>query len=93
MTQSNCILPMAMRVASQTIGNNLVSVQPLNSITSEKLNEIKSRTQIKNRDSKIDSIINNTHHIDLSIHDDEEYKLSMPGSQLFYLDYTYGTSK
>lgn len=93
MTQSNCILPMAMRIAAQTIGNDLVSVHPIG-ISSEKLNNIKSRILRDNRDSKIESIINNTPHIDISIYDDEEYKLSgMPNSQLFYLDYTYGTSK
>ena len=49
------LLPIAMKVAAQTIGKDLVSVQPLQNpgISNEKLDEIMREVNRENRERKI----------------------------------------
>ena len=96
-TQSNSIftslLPMAMKVAAQTISSG----------DPELLKAAKSKVKAVNREKQIDSILNDSDDkiVPLRIEETEEYKdyissglvpvapMSMPVGQLFYLDYVY----
>ena len=87
------LLPMAMRIAAQTISSG----EP------ELLKAAKSKVKAVNREKQIDSIINESDDkiVPLRIEETEEYKeyvssglvpivpMSGPVGQLFYLDYVY----
>lgn len=87
-TQS--LLPIAMKVAAQTIGKDLIGVQPLPNpgISNEKLDEIKREVKRENRERKIDSIVDGEEFNEMKLEDHPEFS---PISNLFYLDYQYGT--
>jgi hypothetical protein len=88
---SYAILPIAMRVAAKTLGSELVSVQPMSSPTfgnsKEELEKIKGDVKSTNRDSKIESIIEDKEYKEMEIKDHPDYK-----SGLFYMDYVYGST-
>lgn len=69
------ILPMAMRVASRTIGMDLVSVSPLSGpgMSSEKRKEIESKIKQENRDAKIDSLVEGKEYVEKTIQDHPDY--------------------
>lgn len=88
------LLPMAMKISAQTIGMDLVSVQPMTGpggMSNEERERIEAEIKQKNRDGKIDSLIEGVEYKEEKVEDHPDYK---PGSggQLFYMDYTYGST-
>lgn len=88
------IMPMVMRVASKTIGQDIGEFS-----TKEEIDEVKNRILQENRDGKIESIIEDKKFTEKKLEDDEEYKklikkgvtpMSAPSGSLFYLDFKYG---
>lgn len=79
------ILPMAMRVASRTIGMDLVGVNPMDAyVTDEMIKDVDR----ENRDRKIDSITEDKEYNEMKIEDHPDYKKE-PTGKLFYLDFKY----
>ena len=88
------LLPVAMKIASQTISQDLVSVQPMTGpggMSKEERERIEAEIKQKNRDGKIDSLIEGLEYKEEKVEQHPDYK---PGSggQLFYMDYTYGST-
>jgi hypothetical protein len=87
------LFPMAMKIAAQTIGQDLVSVQPMagpGGMSKEERERIEAEIKQKNRDGKIDSLIEGTEYKEEKVEEHPDYK---PGdSPLFYMDYTYGST-
>jgi len=88
------LFPMAMKIAAQTIGQDLVSVQPMTGpggMSKEERERIEAEIKQKNRDGKIDSLIEGLEYKEEKVEQHPDYK---PGSggQLFYMDYTYGST-
>ena len=88
------LFPIAMKIASKTIGQDLVSVQPMSGpggMSKEERERIESEIKQKNRDGKIDSLIEGTEYKEEKVEQHPDYK---PGSggQLLYFDYTYNSS-
>jgi hypothetical protein len=87
------LFPMSMKIAAQTIGQDLVSVQPMvgpGGMSQEERERIEAEIKQKNRDGKIDSLIEGTEYKEEKLEQHPDYK---PGSggQLFYMDYTYNS--
>ena len=87
------LLPMAMKVSAQTIGLDLVSVQPMSGpggMSKEERERIEAEIKQENRDSKIDALVEGTEYNEKKVEEHPDYK---PGSggQLFYMDYTYNS--
>ena len=86
------LFPMAMKIAAQTIGQDLVSVQPMagpGGMSKEERERIEAEIKQKNRDGKIDSLIEGTEYKEEKVEEHPDYK---PGdSPLFYMDYTYNS--
>ena len=86
------LLPMAMKITAQTIGQDLVSVQPMSGpggMSKEERERIEAEIKQKNRDGKIDSLIEGTEYKEEKLEEHPDYK---PGdSPLFYMDYTYNS--
>jgi hypothetical protein len=86
------LFPIAMKIASQTISQDLVSVQPMTApggMSKEEKERIESEIKQKNRDGKIDSLIEGTEYKEEKLEEHPDYK---PGdSPLFYMDYTYNS--
>lgn len=89
------LLPIAMKIAQTTIGQDLVFAPE------EEINSVKKRIISENRDGKIESIINDEEFKEKTLEEDEEYKklmkkgvvpMSGPSGQLFYLDFKYGAT-
>jgi hypothetical protein len=84
------LFPMAMKIAAQTIGQDLVSVQPMagpGGMSKEERERIEAEIKQKNRDGKIDSLIEGTEYKEEKVEEHPDYK---PGdSPLFYMDYTH----
>jgi hypothetical protein len=87
------ILPMAMKVAAQTIGTDLVSVAPIGGgNTPDELKEIREDIKIENRDRKIEAVVEGKEFEEMKVEDHPDYvKPKGPSGQLFYLDFKYGT--
>ena len=88
------LFPIAMKIASKTIGQVLVSVQPMSGpggMSKEERERIEAEIKQKNRDGKIDSLIEGTEYKEEKVEQHPDYK---PGSggQLLYFDYTYNSS-
>ena len=88
------LLPIAMKVASQTIGQNLVSVQPMShsGMSQEEIDRISAEIKKENRDSKIDAIVEGKDYKELKPEEHPDWKPG-PVGNLFYLDYKYGHKK
>ena len=86
------LLPISMKIAAQTIGQNLVSVVPMGGgNTGEEMRKIDAEIKQENRDGKIDSIIENKEYVEKEREDHPDYKKGEgPIGQLFYMDYVYG---
>ena len=89
------LLPIAMKIAQTTIGQDLVFA------SEEEINSVKKRIISENRDGKIESIINDEGFKEKTLEEDEEYKelmkkgvvpMSGPSGKLFYLDFKYGAT-
>jgi hypothetical protein len=89
------LLPIAMRVAARTIGQDIGGFY-----TQEEMDSVKNRVRQENRGGKIESILEDKQFEEKKLEEDEEYKkllkkgvtpMSGPTGQLFYLDFKYGT--
>ncbi len=95
---SSNLLPIAMKVAAQTIGQDLVAVKPMKGVgglSKEEQAKIDGELKRINRNSKLDTIMNDSEHKDREDLSEEEYKKIgvekpiSPVGKLFYLDYNY----
>ena len=86
------LLPMAIKMSTQTIGTDLVSIAPIGGgNTSDELKEIREDVKIENRDRKIESIVEDKEFEEMKVEDHPDYKESVgPRGELFYLDFKYG---
>jgi hypothetical protein len=91
------LLPVAMKVAAKTIGQDLVSVNPMDptGIPDDELERVKVRIKKENRQAKIDSVVDEKEFVEKQLEDDKEYKkladkYGLPKGNIFYLDYRYG---
>ena len=85
------LLPTAMKIAAQTIGQNLVSVQPL-LMSQEEIDRINAEIKKENRDGKIDAIVEGKDYKELKPEEHPDWKPG-PVGNLFYFDYQYGHKK
>jgi hypothetical protein len=92
-SQFPSLLPMATKVASQTVGLDLVSVQPIGGNSQEEIDRINAEIKAENREGKIESILEDKEYKEKTIEDHPDYKNGLPSGQLFYMDYTYGHKK
>ena len=85
------LLPMAMKVASKTVGLDLVSVQPLASpgMSQEEVDRINNEIKKENRDGKIDALIEGKDYKEMKPEEHPDWKPG-PTGQLFYMDFKYG---
>ena len=88
------LLPIAMKVASKTVGLDLVSVQPLPhpGMSQEEIDRINAEVKKENRDGKIESLIEGKEFKEMKLEEHPDWK-SGPRSQLFYMDFKYGHKK
>jgi hypothetical protein len=80
-----------MKISAKTIGLDIVPVQPMagpGGMSKEERERIEAEIKQKNRDGKIDSLIEGTEYKEEKVEEHPDYKSG--GGQLFYLDYTYG---
>ena len=86
-------LPIAMKVAAQTIGTDLVSVAPIGGgNTPDELKEIREDVKIENRDRKIEAVVEGKEFEEMKVEDHPDYvKPTAPSGKLFYMDFKYGT--
>lgn len=83
------LLPIAKRVAAQTVGLNLVAVKPMGGNSTDELERIKSEIKSENRDRKIDSITDDKEFEEMKVEDHPDYESGLPSGKLFYMDYQY----
>lgn len=89
---SGIYLPIAKRiVASTTIRQDLVSVQPIDGMDSGTRERIRAEVKSENRNRKIDSVLEGKPFEQMKIEEHPEYK-GGPSSILYYIDYKYGTA-
>jgi hypothetical protein len=87
------LLPIAMKISAQTIGQYLVSVQPMSpGMTQDEINRINAEVKKENRDGKIDSLIEGKDYKELKPEEHPDWR-SGPKGSLFYFDYQYGHKK
>lgn len=87
------LLPIAMKISSQTIGLDIVSVKPMTGpggMSQEERERIEAEVKGENRDGKIDALIEGKEYTEKKVEDHPDYKSG--GSQLLYFDYTYNSS-
>ena len=87
------LLPIATRIAAQTVASDLVSVQPMSFTSDEEIRLVKERVLSENRDSVVDSLLKGGEIKIKILEEDPEYIKMMknkPIGNLIYLDYTYG---
>lgn len=87
------IFPMVKKIAAQTIGLDLVSVQPMNlpgGTSEETMERIKAEVKAENRERKINNVLEDEDYKEMDITEHEDY--NGPVGHLFYLDYSYGGS-
>jgi len=85
------LLPMAMKVASKTVGLDLVSVQPMASpgMSQDEIDRINNEIKKENRDGKIDALIEGKDYKEMKPEDHPDWKPG-PKGHLFYMDFKYG---
>ena len=90
-TEFPSLLPMAMKVASKTIGMDLVNIKPLASpgMSQEEVDRINNEVKKENRDSKIDALIEGKEYKEMNPEEHPDWKTG-PTGQLFYMDFKYG---
>jgi hypothetical protein len=91
-SQFTNLLPLSTKVASQTIGLDLVTVQPIGGNSQEEIDRINAEIKVENRDGKIESVLDNKEYKEKTIEDHPDYKNGLPSGQLFYMDYKYGST-
>ncbi len=89
------LLPVAMKISAQTVGLDLVSVNPIGGGNSgDEMESIRKEVKAENRDRKIDSLIEDKEFEEMKIEDHPDYKVIQgPSGQLFYLDFKYGETE
>ncbi len=89
-TEFPSLLPMAMKVASKTIGMDLVNVKPLASpgMSQEEVDRINNEVKKENRDGKIDSLIEGKDFKEMKPEEHPDWKPG-PIGRLFYMDFKY----
>ena len=90
-TEFPSLLPMAMKVASKTIGMDLVNIKPLASpgMSQKEVDRINNEVKKENRDSKIDALIEGKEYKEMNPEEHPDWKTG-PTGQLFYMDFKYG---
>lgn len=92
-SQPESLLPISMKIAAQTIGQDLVSVPMGGGNSGDEMKKIKQEVKIENRDRKIDALVEGKEFNEMKPEDHPDYiKPKGPSGQLFYLDYTYGST-
>ena len=88
-TEFPSILPMAMKVASRTIGMDLVNIKPLASpgMSQEEVDRINNEIKKENRDSKIDALIEGKEYKEMNPEEHPDWK---PRIDILYLYFKYG---
>ncbi len=89
------LLPIAIKIAAQTISTDIVSVMPMSGpggTSKAEMDRISAETKANNRDGKIDSIIEDKEFKESSIEEHPDYKGPVGGGLLMYLDYQYGST-
>lgn len=90
------LLPIAMKVAAKTLGQDLVFA------SKKEIDEVKNKVLTENRDGKIDSILDGKEFTEKKLEDDIDYQklikkgvtpISAPSGHLFYLDFKYDIHK
>jgi hypothetical protein len=87
------LLPVAMRVAAKTIGQDLVTVQPMAppGMSQADVDRITNEVKKENRHAKIDSLIQGKDFKEMKPEEHPDWK---PGRiSLMYLDFKYGHKK
>lgn len=88
---SGIYLPIAKRIVASTIGQDLVSVQPIDGMDSGTREKVRAEVEAENRNRKIDSVLQGKPFEQMKIKEHPEYK-GGPSSILYYSDYEYGTA-
>ena len=85
------LLPIAKKMVAQTIGLDLVSVQPIGGgNSSTELEKIRNEVKVENRDRIIEAISEGKDFEEMKIEDHPDYvKQVGPQGQLFYMDFKY----
>ena len=91
-TEFPSLLPIAMQVASKTIGMDLVNIKPLAGpgMSQEEVDRINNEVKKENRDSKIDALIEGKEYKEMNPEEHPDWKPG-PKGQLFYMDFKYGS--
>ena len=89
-TEFPSLLPMAMQVASKTIGMDLVNVKPLASpgMSQEEVDRINNEVKKENRDSKIDALIEGKDFKEMKPEEHPDWKPI--AIDILYMDFKYG---
>ena len=90
----NSLFPLAMKIAAQTIGQDLVSVKPMSHprMSLEEIDRINAEIKKENRDGKIDAIVEGKDYKEVKPEDHPDWRTGPKGS-LFYFDYQYDRKK
>lgn len=91
-TEFPSLLPIAMQVASKTIGMDLVNIKPLAGpgMSQEEVDRINNEVKKENRDGKIDALIEGKEYKEMNPEEHPDWKTG-PTGQLFYMDFKYGS--
>lgn len=85
------ILPIAMKIAAQTIGHDLVSVKPMSSNSEDEMNKIEQEVKAENRERKIDALVEGKEFNEMKVEEHPDFN-SGPTGKLFYMDFVYGST-
>ena len=93
-TEFPSLLPIAMKVASKTVGLDLVQVQPLASpgMSQEEVDRINNEVKKENRDGKIDALIEGKDFKEMKPEEHPDWKPG-PVGKIMYMDFKYGHKK
>ena len=85
------LLPITKKMIAQTIGLDLLSVQPIGGgNSSTELEKIRNEVKVENRDRIIESISEGKDFEEMKVEDHPDYvKPVGPQGQLFYMDFRY----
>jgi hypothetical protein len=92
-TEFPSLLPIAMKIASKTVGLDLVSVKPLanpGGMSQEEVDRINNEVKKENRDGKIDALIDGKDFKEMNPEEHPDWKPG-PTGKLFYMDFKYGS--
>jgi hypothetical protein len=92
-TEFPSLLPIAMKIASKTVGLDLVSVKPLanpGGMSQEEIDRINNEVKKENRDGKIDALIEGKDFKEIKPEEHPDWKPG-PVGNLMYMDFKYGS--